>query len=300
VRLEDVRGMYVGDIALVLEPSSDPLAAAFHDHAQQAQWHTLNCLLRLGGVSIDGVANERIAVIEWWRTVESMIALVYHVACFESDHGLRQTQPRLRTSMRDGVLDRWSAIPRWFSGATESPPKPVTRRLAELRDFRNSFEHSSRQNTVDVKYSRLGAVPAYANLADAMEALAIAVEVASVLRNVLTGLDLMPQALVPSREHVFYVPLDRLASDLIFPQYSRVLGEQDLTSDVSLYPTPNPLSASSIIQPMMIIKAQPEAHDPQPSRPVGMWDAFEAFASSEPGRPGPEQFGIPRYQAARP
>jgi hypothetical protein len=229
VRLEDLRGLHVGDTAMFVGRDGPPLAAAFHHHAEQGQWHTVNCLLRLGGNPVDGVANERIAVVEWWRTVESLVALIHLVALSESADGFRPQQPRLRGSNRDAFLDRWSAIARWFSESTDSAPKAVTQRVSELRDFRNSFEHASRLAVIEARHSRLGTVPAHANLSDAMEAMAICIEASSVLRFIVRGLDLMPQCVVPSKEHVFYVPLDRLAADLLFPQYHRVVDGSPLT-----------------------------------------------------------------------
>jgi hypothetical protein len=97
----------------------------------------------------------------------------------QSDVGLRAEMPRLTLSKRHGVLDRWSAIGRWFSEASDCAPKETTERIKELRDFRNSFEHASRQATITVRASRLGAVPAHANLSDAMEAMAICIEAVS-------------------------------------------------------------------------------------------------------------------------
>jgi hypothetical protein len=295
MRLEDLRGPHVGDSVLFLPAGEEPVTAAFHHHAEQAQWHTINCLVRLAGHPVDGVANEPIAVVEWWRTAESLIALIHVVALLESEHGLRPEQPRLTGSKRDGALDRWSAIARWFSGATDSPPKDVTRRLGELRDFRNSFEHASRHATVHIKSSRLGSVPAHANLADAMEAMAICIESASVLRYVLGGLDLMPQCVVPSRQHVFYVPLDELASELLFPQYRRVVAALGLESDVALYPTPSPLRGRSIAEPAVGIKALPDRTDVHLEEALDLWAASEEFVGSRPNLPTADQFGVPRY-----
>lgn len=43
MRLEDVRGIHVGDTVLLLD-GAHWIPAAFHDHAVQAQWHTINSL----------------------------------------------------------------------------------------------------------------------------------------------------------------------------------------------------------------------------------------------------------------
>jgi hypothetical protein len=296
MRLEDLRGPHVGDSAMVLQSAGQPLAAAFHHHAEQAQWHTLNCLVRLSGSRVDGVANERIAVVEWWRTIESLIALVFQVAILESDLNIRKHRPRLNTTKRAGVLDRWSAIANWFTEATASAPGDVTQRVVELRNFRNSFEHATREAAIDVHASRLGTLPAHANLSDAMEAMAICVEASSVIRGIIKGADLMPQCVVPSKRHVFYVGLDIMAEHLVMPQYRRLVRALGLTSDVDLYPAPPPLPGASILRPAFVVKAEPGPEDVELTAPIDLWSAFEAFAEAQPGRPGPGRFGLPRYQ----
>jgi hypothetical protein len=290
--LEDLHGAKVGDFALLL-PDETMVSAAFHHHAVQAQWHTLNCLLRIGGENVDGAANERIAVVEWWRTLESLIALTDAVALYESDQGLRNNSARYGTHHK--VMQRWAAVAKWFSGDTDSAPSESTDRLKALRNFRNSFEHNSHAKKIKVQHSRLGSVPAFANLADAMEAMAICVEASGVIRHVLTGLDLMPNVLVPSKKHAFFMPLDELASGVILPQYRRVVKALGLESAVDLYPPPRPLNGRSEVVLQMVVKARPDEFDRRLDESLGLWSHFEAFAELQPFRPAPDQFSLPRY-----
>lgn len=294
MRLEDLRGPHIGDTALVL-PDGGTISAAFHDHASQAQWHTINCLMRVAGQQVDGVADERIAVVEWWRTVESLVALAHLVAMHESDTGLRGELPRVTTSQRDGALERWSGIARWFSEARDSAPKATTGRVRELRDFRNSFEHTSRENAIEVRFSRLATIPASANLADAMEAMAICAEAAGVLRHVIRGADLMPQCIVPSAHHLFYIPLETLAAELLFPQYERVVAALGLTTDVVPYPTPGVLRGESLVAPRVAIKAHPGPEDMLLSDTFDLWPEFETFAETRPELPLSNQGRLPDY-----
>lgn len=295
MRLEDLRGLQVGDSALVLQPGATPFTAAFHHHAEQAHWHTVNCVLRLGGDRVDGVADVRIAAVEWWRTLESLIALVHRVAILESDLGLRVHLPRVTSSNRTTALDRWSAIARWFSEGTASAPKAVTQRIVELRDFRNSFEHASRETEISVRASRLGTRPGHANLSDAVEAMAICIEAASIIRGTVTGLDLMPQCLVPSHLHVFYDALDHIAEKAVMPQYRHLVRALGVTSEIQLYPTPAQLPGSSLLEPAFILKAQPGPEDIRVTKPLDLWSALEAFADKHPDRPGAEEFRVPSY-----
>ena len=94
MRLEDLRSRRVGDAALFLD-GTRPIPAAFHDHALQAQWHTTNGLLRLAGNHTDRVVNERIAVVEWWRMLESLVKLLHLVALKKSRLSLQKKLQRL-------------------------------------------------------------------------------------------------------------------------------------------------------------------------------------------------------------
>jgi hypothetical protein len=292
--LEDLRGSRVGDTVLFLG-GEHRIFAAFHDHAAQAQWHTLNSLLRFAGNRTGGVASERIAVVEWWRTVESLVALIYLVAVEESRAGLREGQPRLDPKHRPEFNSKWSALARWFSQEKDSPPKSLTRLVLELRDWRNSFEHSSRHSMLDIKYSRLGKIPADANLSDVMEAMTICISASALLRHIIRGLDLMPQVVVPSRRHVFYTPIDVMASDLLFPSYTCVLGTLGLTSDVQPYPLPRALLGESVVEPKLAVKGLPDAADASSPNAIDLWSSFEEFTESQPTIPQPDAFALPAY-----
>lgn len=153
MRLEDYRGLHAGDVA-AWWGGNDVVLASFHHHATQAHWHTVNCLLRLSGAPVDGVASDVIGVVEWWRTIESLTALLYEIAVREGEAGLRPHRHPLQRRQLDAIK-KWSAVASWYSEGRDAPPSEVTGRLAELRDFRNSFEHTSRTASQARRHSRL-------------------------------------------------------------------------------------------------------------------------------------------------
>lgn len=118
-----------------------------------------------------------------------------------------------------------------------------------------------------------------------MEAMAICIEASTFLRRVLAGVDLMPQCVVPSKRHVFYVPLDVLARGLLFPQYERVVAALQLDTEVGLYSRARPLRGGSTVAPAVAVKAEPGSADVRSSQPLDLWSAFEDFAESQPGKP---------------
>ena len=57
-KIEDLRGYRPGDVRLWFGPEAHAgISAAFHHHATQANWHTINCLLRFADIQVDGVPN---------------------------------------------------------------------------------------------------------------------------------------------------------------------------------------------------------------------------------------------------
>lgn len=298
MHVEDLRGLKIGDPVFVLGHQSHPVSvhlAAFHHHASLGQWHTLNSMVRIAGDSVDGVVDETIAVVEWWRTVESLISLLYAVALIESDQGLRPRLHRLKSAREPKILHRWKAISWWFSEGQRSPPRKTTLLLQELRDFRNSFEHAARGGTVRMAHSRLSTTPASANLADAMEALAICVLICDHVRFVLPACDLMPQVVPPSRHHVLFVPLDEFAVGVAFPAYIRIQEALGLTSEVVPYESSHRLRGQALLEVAPLIKVSPDTADLMASEPVDLWPIFESFVRSRPRLPADNQCGIPRY-----
>jgi hypothetical protein len=294
MRVEDLRGPKIGDTALILQGAA-PRATAFHDHASQGEWHTLNSLVRVAGQPVDGVVSEAMAVVEWWRTIETLLSLLHGVAVVESDRGLRPHLSRLQPSRRQTILDRWSALTWWFSEGKESPPSKTTGLMSELRDFRNSFEHASRESVISTKHSKLSTSPAGANLSDAMEALAICVLVTDYVRFVLPGCDLMPQVIPPSRRYTLWVALDDFAAGLAFPAYARVVNELGLTTDVELYEPSDRLAGTAEIDGAVAIKARPDAADLMAAKPIDLWPLFEEFTGRQQPLPAEDEFALPRY-----
>lgn len=266
VKLEDLRGGRVGQVALWL-PDDALLPAAFHEHANQALWHTINCLLRLAGQPIHlAAASPVIGAIEWWRTIESLIALLYLVARKEQKAGLRSSPQQLPE--RCEAMDKWSKIARWYSGNRNPPPSQLTGLVTELRDFRNSFEHTSRMSTASRRHSRLATLPAGANEADLMEAMAICLAACGFYRFILPTCDLMPQMVLPAKdsdgeESYACAALDDVAMKVVWPFFTEVLSARNLTSEVKPYPSNQPLQGESILCAKVICRYEDEIHAPE-------------------------------------
>jgi hypothetical protein len=296
-KLEETRGTKVGDVVAWFG-GDDIFPAAFHHHANQAYWHTINCLLRFSGASVDGVSDELIGIVEYWRTIESLIALLYSVALRESEAGLRPHAQRLDPVARPDAIQKWAAIARWFSAATESAPSDVTGRLTELRDFRNSFEHSSRTDERTRSHSRLCESPVDANLFDLMEALAICISCCHYLRNVLPGSDLMPQVVVvPPDKSFFFEQLDVVGDELVVPLLDVALDSRGMSTNFAFYEASAPLAGQAQIAVAFLIQHR-DAHElAEPTQRAAAWAALQAYGEHHPRKPLHDAFGLPGYSA---
>lgn len=296
MKLEDLRGGRVADVALEVDGSAALYPCAFHHHAQQASWHAVNAILRLAGESQDGRVDELIGVVEWWRTVESLISLLHLISLDEHDAGLRGHEHHPTNSA--DITDKWSSVSRWFTGGTESPPSGLTGLLIELRDFRNSFEHTSRTLERARTHSRLASRPADANLSDLMEAVAICTVVCDWVRFLMPTTDLMPQIWSPSTAGVIFAPLDQVASQVWFPAFRGALMGRQLDSDVAPYTGFGRSSGSAVRMARVTIRHQDEHPLPQVVGNVAVADQVVRWGAQQPRQPSSTTFVLPDYSRA--
>jgi hypothetical protein len=297
MRLEDLRGGRVADVALQVNGSGTLFPCAFHHHAQQAAWHTLNAILELAGESYDPRVDERLGVVEWWRTLESLISLLHLISQEEDKASIRQTDRHPTPSGK--ITGKWSSVSLWFSDGRESPPPRLTGLLTELRDFRNSFEHTSRTAERQRSHSKLASTPADANLADLMEAVAICVAAIQWIRYLLPSVDLMTSVWSPTaHDLVVFERLNVLAEKCWFPAFSSALQIRGLTSDVAPYDNPGQTTGSALRGACVLIRAV----DEHPLPPGGGEGAIKTqvvqWGAERPEQPSEGTFVLPNYVRA--
>lgn len=292
------RGGHTGDV-VVWFGGDEFVAAAFHHHANQAHWHAVNCLLRLGGMTVDGAASLVIGCVEWWRTIESTIALLYLVAVRESERGLRPHLDRLNSSSKPNAMTKWSKVVAWNSdqniGDAPKAPSQLTGRMSELRDFRNAFEHSSWGGDRSREHSRLSPVPSRANELDLMEALAICIQFFGYVRSVVPSADLMPEVIIPSGPTFFFVDLEEAAQDLLVPLFRGALDSRGVATDFDLYEPVEPASWRTQTDFRILMRHADEHPLPDVANAWNPMATLEAYGDEHPRRPSDEEFGLPSY-----
>jgi hypothetical protein len=294
MRIEDLRGLHTGDVAAWLG-RDDIVLAAFHQHANQAHWHTVNCLLRLSGERVDGVTSDVIGIVEWWRTIESLTALLYGVALRESELGLRAALARLDRDSSPGVLQKWSTLARWFSEGTDSAPNDVTGRMEELRDFRNSFEHSSREDRRGRRHSRLSEKPATANEFDLLEALAICISCCQYVRHALPANDVMPEVVIPTDDGFFFEKLDVVSERLLVPLFKGALNAMGLETSFTPYPQPRTLRGHAEVEVRLLIRHEDDNPLPALGTALHARELVRSYGNDSPLKPVGGQFRVPNY-----
>jgi hypothetical protein len=234
--------------------------------------------------------------VEWWRTLEGVIALLFRLAQVEAERNLRPGRTLVRKKQPD-VGDRWGAIRRWFSDGQPNSPARATALLTDLRDFRNEFEHASWQGTRSREHSRLTHLPAAANAADAVEAAVICSAVVAHVRYVIPGLDLMPNVPFPSWNYAFYDQLDSALEHWIMPFFARALDASDLTSRIAPYPPPPQLNGQAMLAAQMLIRYEDEHQLPDREVDLDAEQLFEELGVLHPQRPARgEDPRIPDYR----
>jgi hypothetical protein len=297
MRLEDLRGFQVADVALQVSGSDTLFPCAFHHHAEQAAWHTINAILKLGGESQDGRVDERIGVVEWWRTLETLISLLHLISEEERNEraSIRLTDKR----PTDDIIAKWSWVTRWFSDRRQPLPSRLTGLVQDLRDFRNSFEHNSRTRERPRSHSRLASKPADANLADLMEAVAICVATIQWIRYLLPSVDLMPSVWTPTaHDDVVFERLDVLAKECWFPAFQSALKGRGLTSDVAPYDDHGSTIGSALWDARVLIRYEDERPLPPSSGDGAIRTQVIQWGAERPRQPSEDTFLYPDYARA--
>lgn len=110
--------------------------------------------------------------------------------------------------------------------------KTIFRKLNEFTIYRNELFHD-RTNDVDLKFhcTKFSGNPMFANQVDVMQALLIGLDIFNSLRHTIKFVDLMPKILVERNNSYFYIPLDELCFNTIFPYFYQCLKKHNLSTE---------------------------------------------------------------------
>jgi len=225
-RLEAFRDCHlVGESGMVSRLfGGDVIPFLFHDSAITAFYITVDALKAMQESPVIGPTQYGIpAVNMWFLTVESVISTLYKIVFDDSlsKVPLKQTQK---------ILNKVEEIDSYISGGKAAASK-MRNQLAEFAAFRNTLFH-------DLTYVKR---PSYShtvfavraekmNQVDLMQAVIVAINVFTYYRAAIGGIDLMPKIFINAQHEA----VDIMAKEVIFPAFSEILADRNMTTDLKL------------------------------------------------------------------
>lgn len=212
--------------------SKEPLQATYIDYTFRAFYLTMQDIEQLemakGGLVPDG-RNAIVAATLWFLALESYINTLLKLTCFQVNEDFNKYKIKSLTEKFSAlfILLKVDSLPIKKSG--------VFNRLHEFMVFRNEVFHDRNVGQpVQFNKTLFSVIPVNCNLVDVMQGLLIFLEVASLLRYSILGLDTMPDILIHAKNKVFTKKLDFLFVDLMKPSFEAVLAKHQLATNLNL------------------------------------------------------------------
>lgn len=242
--LESFRSDPIGVICFGITSAPDKfISAQYMGYSDRAVLLTMRDIQELEYAAGDLVPNGQNAIVSvslWYLSMEAYINALLKITCFKTN-----TDYKLFGSQK--VAEKLTALLELLDINT-IPVKNagIYNRLNEFTTFRNEIFHDRNiGDTVQFPKTSFSPIPIQCNLIDELQAFLIYLELCSLLRYVIAGLDTMPdiQFLIPNQ--VFYKKMDKLYNDLIWPSITTILSKHQLETKLNLDPTlPAPLSST--------------------------------------------------------
>jgi hypothetical protein len=136
----------------------------------------------------------------------------------------------------------------------------VFNRVNEFRKFRNEIFHDRHAGQeIKFKNTLFSSIPNRGSQIDVFQSLKIFLEIASLFRYSIPGLDLMPNIAIGNEKEIKFTKLDQIYSRFLAPYFQRVLIKRNLKTKLELSFTLYELSSSNIFnlgEIVIIMKVQ--------------------------------------------
>lgn len=123
----------------------------------------------------------------------------------------------------------------------------IFNRVNEFRKFRNEIFHDRHSGEkIKFKNTLFSSIPNRGSQIDVFQSLKIFLEIASLFRYSIPGLDLMPNIAIGNEKEIKFAKLDQIYSRFLAPYFQRVLIKRSLKTKLELSFTLYELKSSSI------------------------------------------------------
>lgn len=267
--------------------NGEMLTILYHDVTNSAFYITIDALNRMEESDSIGCNTYCIpAVGLWFLSTEAYISTIYKILqAHEKSTGAQAT---LKT---EKIVEKYSQIASYCSGKKITKPK-FKNELQEFATFRNTLFHDlTLVKKPTYSHTLFSQRAEKLNEVDLIQSAIIAMNIFFYLKDLIDGIDLMPNIFISNQ----YEKADVLYDEVILKSFEELLSSKGLSSELSLRLTRKSLEHTVTINPMDCLISYEGPSYPNPSQ-TKFTVVEKYFTKSREARPmDPDLFKVPNY-----
>jgi len=213
-------------------PEETKLPLTYIGVSNNAFYATLEDIVKLedSKSTINNGLYSQSAVSMWFLSIEAYISSLLRIACVANQKDFLQYK-------NFDLGRRISELFRLLKKDIRYFNKFVFPKLNEFMCYRNELFHDRvKYGDLKLNLTSFSQNPWASNQVDVLQALEIALDVFNSLRHIINGVDLMPQVLINRGESFFYISLDKICVNVLYPFFYEILEKHKLETNLKLRP----------------------------------------------------------------
>jgi hypothetical protein len=233
VLLEQLRHNELGTsyFSLVSKPDHK-IYLAYQSHTNKAFYYTLNDLVELESSKLlrIGTGNETHSAISFWfLALESYLNCLIKIVCLKKNIEFRVYKNQDLGKRLGSLVDLLELDKKEFNETG------IIAKLNEFCFFRNELFHDRHfAEEVEFKKTMFSKIPVLSKQVDTFQALLIYIEITSLLRYSIPGIDSMPDTIIKNDSYALWEKLDICYEGILKPALLAGLKKHNIFTDLSL------------------------------------------------------------------
>ncbi len=231
--LEQLRHNELGThyFSLVTKPDHK-VYLTYQLHTNKAFYYTLNDLIELEGSRLSriGTGNETHSAISFWfLALESYLNCLFKLVCLKKNLEFKVYKSQDLGKRLSSLVDLLELDKKVFN------ENGIIGKLNEFCLFRNELFHDRHfADEVGFKKTLFSSIPVLSNQVDTFQALLIYIEITSLLRYAIPGIDFMPDAVIKNDSYALWEKIDICYERVLKPSLLAGLKKHNITTHLEL------------------------------------------------------------------
>jgi hypothetical protein len=229
--LEDFRYNNIGGSNFIVNTSPDQkIFMPYEQHALSAFYYTLNDISTLENASsfVHTGNQSHPAISFWYLTLESYVNTLLKLCCIKKNKNFSDYKDKKLQARLTSVVDLLELNIKSFN------QNRIIAKVNEFTQFRNELFHDRHFDTeIKFHHTAFSPIPILSCQVDVLQSLLIVLELTTMLRFAIKGLDTIPSVIIHNPEFVVWEKLNVVYQKIIQPYFEAVLKKHHLQTQLN-------------------------------------------------------------------